>query len=203
VAIEALILDFGEVLVRRQRESAVQHMAQLARLELGEFLERYWRHRPEYDGGLPGHEYWRRIVGGANIPAQELDGVVEALEEADYVSWSDYREEVWTLAAEFKAKHGRTAILSNGIAEVIGRVGAVRTLADYFDVVVVSYEVGCLKPAPRIYEICLNRLGVPAASALFVDDRLENLEGAERQGMQTLHFVGDESVAALRARIGG
>jgi putative hydrolase of the HAD superfamily len=203
VAIEALILDFGEVLVRRQTESAVQHMARLARRELGEFLERYWRHRPEYDSGLPGREYWRLVAGGANIPAHELDSVLEALEVADYLSWSDYREEMWTLAAEFKATRGRTAILSNGIAEVIGRVGAVRPLSDYFDVVVVSYEVGCLKPAPRIYEICLDRLGVAAASALFVDDRLENLEGAARQGMQTLHFVGDESVAALRARIGG
>jgi putative hydrolase of the HAD superfamily len=203
MAIDALILDFGEVLVRAQSPQSIQGMARLARLDVAEFSRRYWRHRPDYDAGLTGREYWGRIVDGAEIPAGDRDDVLAALELADFRSWSDYREEMWAIAAEFRATRGRTAILSNGIAEVLGRVDAERPLSEYFDVVVVSYEVGCLKPAPRIYEVCLERLGVPAAAALFVDDRLENIEGAARHGLQTLHFSGEESVAALRTRLRG
>jgi putative hydrolase of the HAD superfamily len=59
-----------------------------------------------------------------------------------------------------------------------------------------------VKPAPAIYRICLERLGVPASSARFTDDRAVNLEAASRLGFQTLHFTGDESVDALRTRIG-
>jgi HAD superfamily hydrolase (TIGR01509 family) len=82
------------------------------------------------------------------------------------------------------------------------KVRATRSLDQYFDVVVVSYEVGCVKPDPAIYRICLERLGVPASSALFTDDRVVNLEAASCMGFQTLHFTGDESVDALRTRIG-
>jgi hypothetical protein len=35
-----------------------------------------------------------------------------------------------------------------------------------------------------------------------VDDREVNLQAARDAGLQTLHFVGDESIAQLRARVG-
>jgi putative hydrolase of the HAD superfamily len=39
---------------------------------------------------------------------------------------------------------------------------------------------------------------VDAARALFVDDRIENVEAAAGVGLRTLHFTGDESVGVLR-----
>ena len=199
MSVDALILDFGEVLVRPQPAASIERMAQLARLEIDDFRHRYWLHRRDYDGGiLSDAEYWRRIVRGTSLSGAEIDTAIEALMTADFLSWNEARDEVWQIAAEFQARGGRTAILSNGVPAVMSRVRAVRPLADYFDAVIVSYEVGCTKPDARIYEICLEELGVPASSALFVDDRLENLDAAERLGMQTLHFTGDESVPRLR-----
>ena len=109
---------------------------------------------------------------------------------------------MWKLTSAFRVADGRTAMLSNGVPEVMSKVRINRSLDQYFDVVVVSYEVGCVKPDPAIYRICLERLGVPASCALFTDDRVVNLEAASRLGFQTLHFSGDESVDVLRARIG-
>lgn len=43
------------------------------------------------------------------------------------------------------------------------------------------------KPDPRIYEIALARAGVAAERALFLDDRLENIHGAQAVGMNTIH----------------
>jgi epoxide hydrolase-like predicted phosphatase len=77
-------------------------------------------------------------------------------------------------------------------------VRAARPLAQCFDAVIVSCEVGCAKPDPRIYQICLTQLGVTPSSAVFVDDRLENLAAAEQLGIRTLHFTGEESVAQLK-----
>jgi HAD superfamily hydrolase (TIGR01509 family) len=68
-------------------------------------------------------------------------------------------------------------------------------------VVVISYEVGCAKPEPRIFEIALDRLGVAPSHALFVDDREENIEGARRLGIETFHFTGADSVEALKKRM--
>jgi putative hydrolase of the HAD superfamily len=198
--LQALILDFGEVLVRPQSAAIVAEMAGLAGLERDEFQRRYWQHRRVYDDGAPAGEYWKLVLG-SDVPAGVLDNTIAALKDADARSWTDYREEIWTLAAGVRASGGKTAFLSNGVREVMALVRAQRRLADYFDVVIVSYEVGFTKPDGRIYELCLTQLGVPASSALFVDDRAENIQAAARLGIRTLLFLGDESVRALRETV--
>jgi putative hydrolase of the HAD superfamily len=193
---DALILDFGEVLTRPQPRDAVERMAAIARLSVDQFVSRYWRHRGAYDGGLPVADYWRRVLetDDDEVAASVLDDLIAA----DAASWSDYRGEVWDIAAAFRARGRRTAMLSNGVPEVIGRVRAERPLDTWFDVVIVSCEVGRCKPDPAIYEMCIDRLGVPAASTLFVDDRTENLQAAEGVGLRTLCFAGDDTVPVLR-----
>ena len=190
---QALILDFGEVLVRPQPPAIVAEMAALAGLDVPEFHRRYWEHRPAYDCGLPAAEYWPRVLA----PRSAEPDVVAALTDADARSWTDYRDEMWQLTADFRARGGKTAFLSNGIPEVMARVRSQRRLADYFDVVIVSYEVGFTKPDSRIYELCLNRLGVAAEDAVFVDDRVPNVEAAQKMGISTVWFRGDESVAEV------
>jgi putative hydrolase of the HAD superfamily len=202
-SIKALILDFGEVLVRPQSDDSIRGMAQSARLDVDEFRRRYWHHRPGYDAGrLSGTEYWQLVLGVGTVPNVDPEReAIAALKEADCTSWTDYRPDMWELVAEFRERHGRTAFLSNGVPEVMSRVRAEKALSEYFDAVVVSYEVGCAKPDARIYQLCLSALGVPAESALFVDDRRANLDAAERLGMQVFHFTGDSSVAELRSRL--
>ena len=92
-------------------------------------------------------------------------------------------------------------MLSNGVPEVMAQIRSERVLDLWFDVVVVSCEIGCAKPDPRTYEICLSRLGVAADRALLVDDRAVNIEAAAKLGMQILHFAGDHSVRELRFRM--
>jgi putative hydrolase of the HAD superfamily len=201
-AINALILDFGEVLTRPQSAAAIQSMAELARLETEEFRRRYWQLRPEYDAGrLSGTAYWQQVIAGGISNRESEAAAIEALKAADAASWMDFREDVWELAARFRDTQGRTAMLSNGVPDVMSRVRAARALSDYFDAVVISYEVGSIKPEARIYQLCLSALGVAAASALFVDDRRENLDAAEQLGLQVFHFTGDSSVAELTKRI--
>jgi putative hydrolase of the HAD superfamily len=198
MAVEALILDMGEVLVRAQSPAWTTKMAAIAGLPADEFTQRYWAHREAYDGGLTGPEYWHRVLDQA-IAGDER--VIADLIQADCESWTDYLPEVWEIAAGFKATGRRTAMLSNGVIEIIGKVRRDKPLERYFDTVVVSCEVGCAKPDPAIYRLCLDRLGVEPGSALFVDDRLPNLAAASEVGLQTLHFQGDRSVHELRAHL--
>ncbi len=71
-----------------------------------------------------------------------------------------------------------------------------------FDAFVVSYEVGVLKPDPRIYETALGRAGLPAEACVFVDDRAGNVEGAARLGIRAVQFTSAEQVAADLERLG-
>jgi FMN phosphatase YigB (HAD superfamily) len=53
-----------------------------------------------------------------------------------------------------------------------------------YDEVVISGEVGARKPEPRIYLLTAERLGVRPEECVFVDDLLQNVEGAEAVGME-------------------
>jgi putative hydrolase of the HAD superfamily len=60
-------------------------------------------------------------------------------------------------------------------------------LLEAFDVTVFSSEEKIRKPHPRIYQAALTRLGVPAAEAVFVGDRLkEDVRGPKEAGMRAV-----------------
>jgi epoxide hydrolase-like predicted phosphatase len=76
-------------------------------------------------------------------------------------------------------------------------------LAELFDAVVISAEVGLHKPQPEIYLLAAARLGKPPEGCVFVDDLRENCAGAETVGMTTvLHRDAAETVARLEALLG-
>lgn len=66
----------------------------------------------------------------------------------------------------------------------------------HFRDVLVSGAVRLVKPDPAIYRLAIERFGVRAETALFIDDRQENVAGAEAVGMQG-HLFRD--AAGLRA----
>lgn len=53
-----------------------------------------------------------------------------------------------------------------------------------FDRCLVSHECGVEKPDPEIYRIAMRHTGLPAAAHLFIDDLVENVEGARAVGME-------------------
>ena len=108
---------------------------------------------------------------------------------------------MWALARVFPEGGGRTAFLSNGVPEAMARIRADRPLEQWFDVVIVSCEVGVTKPDPAIFELCLTRLNVKPRHALFVDDRTENLKGAAKVGLRTFHFAGPDAVLRLERSV--
>ena len=82
----------------------------------------------------------------------------------------------------------KTGLISNawdGLREVLHtRV----PIADAFDVLVISAEEKIAKPDPRIYHVALERLGVQAGEAIFLDDFIENIHAANALGLSGVHF---------------
>ena len=71
-------------------------------------------------------------------------------------------------------------------------------LARHFDVVVESVVEGTRKPEPRIYEICLERLGVDPVDCVMLDDLGPNLKPARDLGMKTIKVTSsDQAIARL------
>lgn len=71
-------------------------------------------------------------------------------------------------------------------------------LAELFDDVVISAEVGLHKPQSEIYQLAADRIGVQPEACLFVDDLRENCEGAEAVGMTAIrHRDAPATIAKL------
>ena len=68
--------------------------------------------------------------------------------------------------------------------------------------VVVSGDIGVLKPDPAIYALALERFGLDGPDAVFIDDSAANVEGARRAGMHAIRFTGAESLRAELAGLG-
>ncbi len=56
--------------------------------------------------------------------------------------------------------------------------------------IVISSHIGYIKPEREIYEHLLRQYGLTAGSCVFVDDRAENVAGAEAVGMRAMVFRG-------------
>ncbi|HET9104851.1 MAG TPA: HAD family phosphatase [Solirubrobacteraceae bacterium] len=71
-------------------------------------------------------------------------------------------------------------------------------LAELFDGTVISGEVGMRKPAPEIYAMGAERIGLPPSACVFVDDLGFNLKPAAELGMATVrHRSPQETITEL------
>lgn len=82
---------------------------------------------------------------------------------------------------------GALGMLSDAMPS-IKRVFNNAGLIELFDEVVISADIGATKPDEKMYREITERLEVNPEDCIFCDDRLTNLEGAEKFGMRAVHM---------------
>jgi putative hydrolase of the HAD superfamily len=140
-----------------------------------------------------------RGVGTAPSEEEDMAGVLGALdrepdpaliaellelERSSLVLRVHLFEDSIPVLREFRRRGARTAVVSNcsrSTRPVVDRLG----LEDEVDAVVLSCEVGAVKPDPAIYRTALDRLGAIPAEAAYVDDQSVYCDGATALGMRT------------------
>lgn len=119
------------------------------------------------------HDLWIHSVGGA------IAGTVDILKRLKKAGYALYG-------------------LSNWSAETFPYVREKHDFFDLFDDMVISGEVGQIKPEPEIFHILLEKIGRLAQECLFIDDALANIEQAQKLGFATIHF---QSPQQLESRL--
>lgn len=104
----------------------------------------------------------------------------------------DPNEPMIELMRELQARGLTMALLTNNVREWEPLWRPMLPIDEIFETVVDSAFVGCRKPEARIYELTLERIGMPAEACLFIDDLTTNCEGAEAAGMNAIHFRDNE-----------
>ena len=193
--IRAIVFDWGGVIMRTVEPSLRLAWDARLGLEPGSVNQLFF-----------GSDAWRRAQLGAADEADvwasvgaRLNLSPEALVELRHDFWAgDQLDDELVQFIRSLRPRFKTGLLSNFAASLRAWLAHCH-LGDAFDAVVISGEEGIVKPDLRIYQVAAERLGVPIADCLFVDDFAENVAGARRAGMQALHFAPiDAAMAQLR-----
>ena len=97
-------------------------------------------------------------------------------------------------------KQYKIGLLTNMGPGTIEDVFSEAERAELFDSVVISSEVGMIKPSRDIFELASEQIGVPAGETVFIDDRPVNTDGAEVTGMKTILFTTNKQFEVELAR---
>ena len=196
--IRALLFDMGNTIVPfdfRRGYARLERLCPLAAAEIPARLGRTDLVRRFETGRIESREFVDRLCA-------ELDMTV---------SYADFRE-LWSsiflpgalipdslLAA--LARRYRLVLVSNTNAIHFEMVRAAYPEIARFHELVLSYQVGALKPSPEIYRLAVARAGCAAAECFFVDDLAACVEGALQEGIDAVRFQSLQRLERdLRAR---
>jgi epoxide hydrolase-like predicted phosphatase len=128
--------------------------------------------------------------------AVEAQGLVSTM----FADLAIYEDSMTSLVTRAHAAGIRTGLLSNSWGLDYDR----SDWLDMFDVVVISGEVGMRKPEREIFELTLERMGLPAGECVFIDDMAHNVAAAAKAGLAGIvHRSFDETATELEALFPG
>lgn len=198
-----LIFDFGNVVGFFDYLRACERFAALVSMSGPDFRDRlvargFPRLLAEFESGrIPPESFATSLMDLSDVQLP-YDDFVRAWED---IFWPNVP--VAALIRALKAKGYRLFLGSN--TNVLHATFYRRQFAatlDFFDGLILSYEVGHLKPARAFFDACVRAAGVPAASCIFIDDMPENVEGAREAGLTAIHYASDEALLADLRHVG-
>lgn len=206
--IKAVVSDFGGVLTTPLLNSfaALQDDIGISAESLGLAM----RHGLGEGEEIPLFKLERGEISEDEFLERLADGLEESLGHRPHLHGFrhlffdalDPNEEMIALMRELKASGLTMAMLTNNVREWEPLWRSMLPIDEIFETVVDSAFVGCRKPEARIYELTLERIGMPAEACLFVDDISTNCDGAAAVGMHAIHFRDNEqAIAAIRAAV--
>jgi putative hydrolase of the HAD superfamily len=191
--LQGVIFDYGGVLVEYQPAADLRRLEALAGMEAGPFEAIYWKHRVAYDTDeIDGPAYWERV--GSESGRRYTADQIKALIDADTKSWTHQNAVMVRWVKALQAAGIATAVLSNMGVELRAHVEQLDWMKA-FPVRVYSCDLKVKKPNKVIYERCLEELRIAPGRALFLDDRVENVEGARALGLRAHLFSSAEGLA--------
>ncbi len=142
--------------------------------------------------------------GVAELKARHPDKA--ALIEAYYGRWPEMLngaiDGTVEILAELKDQGTPLYALTNWEAETFPHARSRFGFLGWFRAIVVSGEVGLIKPDADIYELLLATHGLTAGETVFIDDKPENVEAAGALGFHGIRFTEPESLRAALAALG-
>lgn len=185
----AVFFDLGGVIVRTEYQAPREHLAGRLGLEYDDLIRVVFDSNSAHEASM-GHiseaEHWKwvaRTLTGTESEANALRNEFFAGDVLDL----NLLEFIRSLRPRCK-----TGLISNAWSGMRGYI-VEKKFDDVFDTLIISAEVGMVKPEAQIFQFALKQAQVNAEEAIFVDDFSKNVDAARSLGLAAVRFRDPES----------
>ncbi len=196
--ISLVAFDMGGVLLFADEQIAITKLARLScRTESQDFEACFSprRKRPPETGQQSWPEFAQTAMTdlGLDIPEQHFKEI--------FCSILVPNPPMFDLVERVSRKY-RIALCSNTGPGHWERARELMPFVDAFDPLIVSFEVGSMKPGRAIFDTLARTSGLLHGQIFFTDDYLENIEATRSAGLQAVQFTGADQLLADFERLG-
>lgn len=203
--IKNILFDQGGVIVDLDSRRCIDALLRLGMADPEQFIGLYAQAGPfaALEAGTMSVDEFHRVLlpeFPANVSASDLDEAFQSF----IVGIPLHRLQAITeLRRNYKTYilSNTNPIMMNGVlARNFAQEG--KTVHDYFDGLILSYEAGCCKPERHIFDYAVERYGIRPEESLFLDDGQVNVDAARNLGFHAaLVPPGTEFVEVLRHKL--
>lgn len=183
-----LLFDLGGVIMDIERERCVAAYTAMGMTNANDLLGVYVQSGPFLaleNGDITPAQFRAEIR--KNLTREATDAEIDAAFCEFLIGIPKHRlEELRALRKEYKIyllSNTNPIMWDSKIKECFRIEGFERE--DYFDGMITSFEANCSKPAPKIFEDTISKLGIKAEDTIFFDDSQKNLDAAAKFGFGT------------------
>ncbi len=189
--ISVIVFDLGNVLIPFDYNRLVEKMNSIDDGLGNRFGKRY------YDNYEVHRKYERWLISDNEFIKIMMDWTEHKIPEEDFMFiYSDlFTENKETTSILPKLKQNYKMVLLSNTNYIHQKYGWEKyDFLKYFDKLILSHEVGAIKPEEKIYRAVEEFTNEPSESHIFIDDILEYVEGAKKLGWSGIQFNSHEQL---------
>ncbi|MBN2115257.1 MAG: HAD family phosphatase [Anaerolineales bacterium] len=189
MTIKAVFFDLGGVILRTEFQAPRQRLADRLGMDYDDLIKLVFGSGTSDRasiGEISAEEHWAFVLQRLKQPASELAAI-----RAEFFAGDILDRTLLDTIRSLRGKY-KTGLISNAWGDLRDYIVREK-FDDAFDALIISAEVGVMKPAAKIYQLALEQLGVRPSEAVFVDDFEENIAGCEKVGIKGIHFKDPET----------
>ncbi len=197
-AIDTVIFDLGNVLIRWDPRNLYRKLFGDDTDAMERFLAEVCH--PEWNERQDAGRTWQEAIDEAIAHHPQHEALIRAYR----LRWDEMLDgailETVAVLQQLRDSGTRLLALTNWSRETFPVALERYEFLHWFEGILVSGEEGLIKPDPAIFRRLISRFDVDVSRAIFIDDSPRNVDGAQRVGLQAIHFENADKLRSdLRA----
>lgn len=188
--ITTIIFDLGGVLLRTEDRAPRTRLAERLGISFKELEGHVYGSREVMRGEISAESHMKAVMKKLGLPEENVKEFGDEFWGGDRMD-TKLVDFIRDLRGDYT-----TVLLSNAWDDLRHMLVHVWKIADIFDHIFISAEMGLAKPDPEIYQTVAAELSKDPAGLIFVDDFIENVEAAREEGWNAIHFRSREGALA-------